>query len=526
MRRIGALALAVLWMICLLIGCNRIVPIPDGDSSLGFAPVTEAAHFARQPLWKTAATGQGGVAASSPEVTLTQEELLTYESPYQALISDVYKRQLDTEQVLIYQTILYAADNGYPYLDFPLRWADGQDNLWDLYSHVALDSPLVESNVRQSDWVAGDGCLQFCNPAFGSAFLAKKQQALEKARAIVAAMPASHVSDEDKARYCYEYLITHCVYESYADNTICQSYLYDALCEGHGICDGFSNALTLLLQCCGIPAFEKMRLGSMMVEEDSAADVSAADDGDIILEKHRQGHVWVSAAIDGAYYNLDPTYDIGDESHCQIALTPYWFLFPDGDADHGSVFAGNGLPACKQGEAGVFVRDITASQQELEEDVIDRAAAFMEQHCRGDDAYVRIWFAGGAETSRVKRVTTGLYKRLRRGNWSMGFMMTQQQGDVVAISFCPAYAADSDLEQTALQMAARLQDYNDAGYGHAVVQFNIEEGEGSGRELLFLLQQEIRRTGLDTWVYGEAFDGGDERFCYWQYWLPQPSEMR
>lgn len=523
-KRCLAGAVAALWMALFLAGCSVTTGLFPTESSGQTGQQDEgdslSAHFAGQPLWEEDAGGIA-VAAAAPEKTMTQEELLAYESRYGEWMSDVYKEQLSETTTLIYQAILYAADNGYPYLDIPLVWAIEEDNLWDVYSYVALDSPLVESNVRQSTWLVGEGYVQLTNPAFGPAFLDKKEQAVKKAQAVVAAMPDTCVSDQEKARYLYDYLTTYCIYEDYADDTICQSYLYDALCENRGICDGFSNAMTLLLQCAGIPAFEKMRLGTAALGEESSAGASSAPQGDY-PEDDGSGHVWVQATLDGVYYNLDPTYDIGEADYCRAALAPMWFMFPDGDSLHTPVFAGEWLPACEQGEVGAFARDLTVTAEESLESLTQQAAEMLIQNRRGEDSYVRIWFEGGVSQDVLRPLVDRLYDRLQQEGWPDGMMLVRQQQELVAVNFGAIY--EGDAQEAAGEIAGRLQAYNDIGYGQAIVRFDAQTGKADGEELLIQLQQQVEQAGVDTRVYGNTFDGGDDRYCYWQYWLQQPVE--
>lgn len=501
-----AVLTAILWIgIMSLSGCAENVPAV-GEFSQTVPAAETAAQFAQADL------GAGtGDAAGVESLTLSQ--LLAYQSPYQGWMSDQYKRQLSREQTLIYQSILYAADQGYPYLRFPREWAQDEENLWDIYSYVALDSPLVESNVRESAWTAEDGYMQLENPAFSKAFLNKKQQAADKAKAIVAAMPDTCHSVPEKARYLYDYLTAYCVYEEYEDAAACQSYLYDALCEGHSICDGFSNALTLLYQMAGIPSFEKMRLGEASAsDKDSSADRSS----------RARGHVWVSAEIDGVYYNFDPTFDIGGADYSRAALSPLWFMFPDGDEEHKPVFGGEGLPACTSGEVGTYVRDMEAGKADTADTLAPRVMQVLEENRWADQSYARIWFDTSPGKALVRRLIDDLSERLGETNWPNWMLIYRQQDRLLVISVCMVYDGTDNQESLVRHVSDQLQQFNTDGFGYAVVQFGVQGGKAAGENLLASLQDTLSAAAVNTKVYGDSFEGSDGNFCYWQYWLRQP----
>lgn len=504
-RKWGALA-AALWLGLLsLSGC--IESFPSGGATSRTAPAEEAAAQFSQVDFGA------GMGDTTGAASLTMSQLLAYQSPYQERMSDQYKRPLSHEQTLIYQAILYAADQGYPYLRFPREWARDQENLWDVYSYVALDSPLVESNVRKSTWTAANGYMRLENPAFSKAFLDKKRLAVEKAEEVVAAMPDTCRSAQEKAWYLYNYLTAYCVYEEYEDATACQSYLYDALCKGRSICDGFSNALTLLYQVAGIPSFEKMRLGEAAGQEkDSSAD----------RDSRQRGHVWVSAEIDGVFYNFDPTFDIGGEDYSRAALSPLWFMFPDGDEEHKPVFGGAELPACTTGEVGAYVRDMSAGKADTADSLAPRVMEVLEENRWADQSYARIWFDSQPGKALVSRLIDDLSERLGETDWPNWMLVYRQQDQLLVISVCMVYDGTDSQESLMRHVTDQLQQFNTDGFGYAVVQFGVQGGKSAGEKLLADLQGSLTAAGIDTQVYGDSFESSDGDFRYWQYWLRKP----
>ena len=512
-RKWAVLAAAVSIGALCLSGCARWLLPSRGDTSRTGQTEAAAAHFSKEKFWSGEATGDAALMKDKAE-TMTSEELLAYQSPHHEWMTDQYKRQLSQEQTLIYQAILYASDQGFPYLDFPAEWAQEQENLWDIYSYVALDSPLVESNVRESTWTAEKGSIQLENPAFSEVFLNKKRQAVEKAETIVAAMPDSNRTSQEKARYLYDYLTAYCVYEEYEDAASCQSYLYDALCEGRSICDGFSNALSLLYQCASIESFEKMRLGTAVTAPEKDSSTDRID--------RRRGHVWVSAEIEGVYYNFDPTFDIGEENVSRAALSPLWFMFPDGDEEHKPVFGGGVLPACTAGEVGALVRDMTAGKADTADSLTPRVMDILEDNYWADQSYARIWFDTAPGKPLVRALIDDVSERIGEKDWPNWMLIYRQQDHLLVISICMVYDGADAPDSVIRHASEQLRQFNADGFGYAVVQFDVEDGEASGRALLDDLRDAVEAAGIDTPVYGDSFESSDGDFRYWQYWLRKP----
>ena len=93
------------------------------------------------------------------------------------------------------------------------------------------------------------------------------------------------------------------------------NYLYDAMCKGESLCDGYSNMLMLLFNLAGIRSCEAM-----------GDDV---ENDDLLTEEElmeSKGHTWVVAMYDGEYYNFDPTYDADTDNdlkdyNCYFAVS-------------------------------------------------------------------------------------------------------------------------------------------------------------------------------------------------------------
>lgn len=103
----------------------------------------------------------------------------------------------------------------------------------------------------------------------------------------------STMTEKQKARVYYDWLISHCTYDyaayenMFGDTSHASSYMtYGALVNGKAVCEGYTGAYNLLLKLEGIEC---------RVEVSKTAS-----------------HGWTSATLDGVLYHIDPTW--GDTS--------------------------------------------------------------------------------------------------------------------------------------------------------------------------------------------------------------------
>ena len=115
------------------------------------------------------------------------------------------------------------------------------------------------------------------------------------------------MTDYQKAYALYQVLVANVVYNLDAGD----QGAYEAMVNGEGVCAGYAKAYVYLLQRAGIKA--------------SYVPGQAALPG-----QWSQGHAWVIAKIDGAYYHSDPTWDDnGSTSNFKYFNVPWSALSSD-----------------------------------------------------------------------------------------------------------------------------------------------------------------------------------------------------
>lgn len=236
-------------------------------------------------------------------VYIQKQEILDYQTAYPDCNSTWYRDQLSGDELYLYNCMLYAMEHCYTY--FSLYVQDNEKDYWHVRDALSLDSPFLEQNVDSDNencyiWdPTEDGEeIAFQFHAFDETNWALKMEALDQCRQIVSQIAPELTEQEDQMLYLYHYVCDHVVYVDY-DDLGGQDYLYDAVCKGETLCDGYSNMLSLLFNLAGVDACEIM--GNNVVPDDVPADQEASEDD--------TGHTWVAAMLGGSFYHFDATYE-------------------------------------------------------------------------------------------------------------------------------------------------------------------------------------------------------------------------
>ncbi len=228
------------------------------------------------------------------ELYVPVEEIMAYESQYPDCNGTWYRNQLSGEDLCIYNSYLYSMEHCF--VSFDVYVEDNTKDFSYIRDYLSMDSPFLEQNQnRYGEYIYKNALshhgksMDFTIEQFTSSRWEMKMEVLAKCRQIVADIPAEYSTRIEKMKYLYEYVcdnVTYVSYESMAD----ESYLYDAVCKGETVCDGYSNMLSLLFNLIGVECCETI-----------------GNDGTV-------GHTWVVAELDGKMYNFDATFDDSDDS--------------------------------------------------------------------------------------------------------------------------------------------------------------------------------------------------------------------
>lgn len=217
-------------------------------------------------------------------------ELLEYETQYPDCNGTWFRDQLSGEDLIIYNSYLYALENRF--IGFNLYVEDSDKDFSYIRELVSLDSPFLEQNYthyehiwkRPINYIGKQ--ISVSMEQFTDSRWEMKMEALAKCKQIVQNIPAEYQTQQAKMEYLYDYVcdnVKYVTYESMAD----ESYFYDAVCKGETLCDGYSNMLSLLFRMIGVECCEVMGKG----------------------EEGQDGHTWVVAKLGDVYYNFDPTFE-------------------------------------------------------------------------------------------------------------------------------------------------------------------------------------------------------------------------
>lgn len=315
MKKVIAVVLAV--FTCLFLsGCAPVYTIIDvfyGNDVIEKAQSVPHVAFSNGELFK-----------DSQEIHFTADDFSEVKSEYAAYRSDLYFNALSPEEQTVYLAFEYALENSYSNVLIDYALVDEAEALEKILEYFALDSPLLEQNLRfnlgtfdssypveilglYESYANFDG-VYITVDNFSSELWEKRMEALEAAKKWVAELPQS-LSDFEKAEKLYLNLAKSVEYITYNnDDDTVYPYLYDALVTGKTHCDGHANALSLLLRLAGIDACEK--------------NYTSADPDEA-------GHTWVTFNIDGKWYNADSTSDsLIPLKDCSMK-SGYYFAFSD-----------------------------------------------------------------------------------------------------------------------------------------------------------------------------------------------------
>lgn len=205
-----------------------------------------------------------------PELTVTAEESE----------SDFYYLQLGEEEQLIYRELLQGVRNMEESI---LLHAGREDRPEKIYEYLLYDRPELFWCAGSSRMTVYDDHTEFC-PDYTCTPEEKAEKQLRIDEAVSACMEevASGMSEYEKIRYVYEYLIETVDYDETAPDN---QNIYSALAGGRSVCAGYSRAAQYLLGELGIECIYVV--GTAQGQE---------------------SHAWNIVNCGEAYYQMDVTF--------------------------------------------------------------------------------------------------------------------------------------------------------------------------------------------------------------------------
>lgn len=267
----------------------------------------------------------GDLFDNSHEVIVPAAEAAAFPTSGSQYRSSLHYNTLTEGEQQVYRALEYAMETGQTNVLVDDLLVDSYERLEEILYYLAYDSPLLEQNLRYEvgDFTTYhdvevldvftrsaefDGYYLVVNN-FDSQWWDKKQLAIDEAKKVVDGLD-KNLSDIAKAEQLYRHIADTVTYTEYPeeDEDAVYPYLYDALVEGKTHCDGYTNALALLLHLAGIENAEKDYFGS---------------------EENEIGHTWNCMKIGEKWYNVDA---VGEEyipDRKSDMHAGYYFAFAD-----------------------------------------------------------------------------------------------------------------------------------------------------------------------------------------------------
>ena len=113
-----------------------------------------------------------------------------------------------------------------------------------------------------------------------------------------------YMTEFDKEVALHDYLLDHCTYSFGSDKNDNEYRAYGALIEQQAVCNGYAEAMALLLSCAGVE--NRYVVGTVNSGSRSATAQTTALDS---ASSKRENHAWNQVKLNGTWYHLDATWD-------------------------------------------------------------------------------------------------------------------------------------------------------------------------------------------------------------------------
>ena len=131
------------------------------------------------------------------------------------------------------------------------------------------------------------------------------------------------LTEYQKELILHDYLVEHCTYSFGSETNDNEYRAYGALVEQQAVCNGYAEAMALLLSCAGVE--NRYVVGTVSSGSRSATENTDAVSGEQKLKK-KENHAWNQVKLNGTWYHLDATWDdpVGEKdilSHAYFNLS-------------------------------------------------------------------------------------------------------------------------------------------------------------------------------------------------------------
>ena len=135
------------------------------------------------------------------------------------------------------------------------------------------------------------------------------QKLLVRVKQILGDNLSGVMTDYQKELKLHDYLVEHCTYSHGSSENDNEYRAYGALVEGEAVCNGYAEAMDLMLSCAGVQnqyVVGTANSGSRRYSSDQQAGDESG---------RTENHAWNLVLVNGTWYHLDATWDdpMGDE---------------------------------------------------------------------------------------------------------------------------------------------------------------------------------------------------------------------
>ena len=336
--------------------------------------------------------GNGTSISEDGTISLGKEDILGYSSKYSDTMTGYFKAQLDENETYIYNAVMYASENGYSDIFLPEDVFGGgsfdkAQELEYVITFLSCDSPFVAHNYTTDNILKGN-IEQFAGKSYyhiqletlGEEYKSRREAAYEKAKSVIASIPDDCDTDEEKARYLYNYAATNASYqlEDYSTRNV---PIADLLIDGKAICDGYADTVTMLFNMAGIE--------------------TASTNG--VSNETKSGHTINFAKLDGEYYYFDAS---ADSIVFEKGFKPaFYFGMSWAETSDSFTFDDKFQNRCPKTEKSLLSGNIDIVISDSSEKTIEKTAELVKS---GGDTGIIVKFENGISDDDRKSITNSV----------------------------------------------------------------------------------------------------------------------